>query len=154
MTNEIENLENQIAHLTKTYDEINEIRVSLTLKFALFWTMIGKKNFLTFDDISKAAKNLKIHERLSVSEEIKVIAFLHVNPCSSVSGERLFSIARRVKSWLRSIVTTGEFNSVLILRSQNVKTKNLVLLAIADNFICNDDRRQNFGRHASNDLRA
>ena len=115
---------------------------------------MGNKNLLTFDDILTAVRNWKIHKRWSVLEVMKVIVFLHVNQCSSASGEQLFSTACRVKFLLRQTATKQRFNSVLILGSEKIKTKNLSLLPITNNFICNDDRRENFGGYASNYLKA
>ena len=93
-----------------------------------------------------------MHGRLAILEVIKVIILLHANPCSSASGMRSFSIALRVKIWLRSTMTQQRFNNVLILNNHEVKTDNVDLLAIANNFVCNENRSLNFGRFTRDEL--
>ena len=117
------------------------------VNFAQRW---GKTRLLSLNDILTAVRNVSTHKRLAVSWEIKVITLLHVNPCSSASGN--FFNSRRVKTWLRSTITQKWFNSVWTLNSHKFKTDNLDWLATVHNFVCNDNRRRNFCLFTRNDL--
>ena len=55
-----------------------------------------------FNEIYAAVKGLGTHERSAICNVIIIVNLLHVNPCSSASGERTFSTARRIKTWLRA----------------------------------------------------
>ena len=55
-----------------------------------------------FADVLKAVKSLTDYERHMITEVIVICKLLLVNPATSTTGERSFSMARRVKTWLRA----------------------------------------------------
>ena len=55
-----------------------------------------------FAIVLKAVKSLTDHERHVITEVIVICKLLLVNPATSAKGERSFSMARRVKAWLRA----------------------------------------------------
>ena len=55
-----------------------------------------------FADVLKAVKILTDHERHMITEVIVICKILLVNPVTSAKGEWSFSMARRVKTWLRA----------------------------------------------------
>ena len=72
--------------------------------------------------------------------------FILVNPATSASGERSFSTARRLKTWLRSTMTQKRFSNLIILNSHKESTERLSLLDIANEFAeRNDNKERNFG---------
>ena len=70
------------------------------------------------------------------------------NPATSASGERSFSTARRLKTWLRSAMTQEHFSNLTILNSHKERTltERLSLVDIGNEFADrNDNRKRNFG---------
>jgi len=57
-----------------------------------------------------------------------------VNPATSAAGERSFSTARRLKTWLRSTMTQERLSNLTILKSHKERTDRLSLLDIANEF--------------------
>ena len=81
-----------------------------------------------------------------ISEVISVCKLLLVNPATSASGERSFSTAGRLKTWLRSTMTQERFSNLTILNSHKERTERLSLVDIANEFADrNDNRKINFG---------
>ena len=55
--------------------------------------------------ISARAKCIKLGKRKMINEVIMVCKLIQVNPATSAAGERSFSTAQRLKTWLRSTMT-------------------------------------------------
>lgn len=89
-------MENQIAHVTKTYDEI--YRASLSVQLALFPKITWRTSFLSYYDILKVARNSKIRKILAISEGMKVIGLRNCG-----SWKPSFSIVNRVKTMFNSV---------------------------------------------------
>ena len=60
-------------------------------------------------------KLLNDPEQHLLSNVMKICTVLAVNPASSATGERTYSLARRVKIWMRSSMLPTRFNSVSVL---------------------------------------
>ena len=90
-----------------------------------------------------------------VNDEIITICnLLLVNPATSAAGERSFSSARRLKTWLRSTMTQTRFSNLTILNTHKQRTDNLCLIDIANEFTAlNDNRRKNFGTFKESDFK-
>jgi len=56
----------------------------------------------SFQDISTAVKGLRPSEQQLIDNTIVVCKLIHVKPSTSARGERFFSTAKRIKTWLRS----------------------------------------------------
>ena len=108
--NDIQCLDEDIAYIGSIYDEVD--KQSLPAQLELFRTMIGNQKLTCFNEIHTAVKGLGTHERSAICNVITIVNLLHVNPCSSASGERTFSTARRIKTWLRANMNQEHFNSV------------------------------------------
>ena len=63
---------------------------------------------------------------------------------SVASGERTFSVQRRLKSYLRATMTEKRYNNLLILHVHKHKTDELNLTDIAKEFVNRNERRINF----------
>lgn len=152
LTEEPDSLEEHISEIKEIYDEIDEIL--LPAQLGLFRTLIGDLacEIESFDDILEFVRKLSKQEKSAITQVIKIIQLIYINPCSSATGERSFSIARRIKTWLRSTMTPQRFNSVSILTCHKMRTDNLDLVAIANLFVCNENRFRQFGRFTDKDL--
>ncbi len=109
------------------------------------------KTIACFDDFFEALKELPTEERQLISEVATICKLIHVNPATSASGERSFSMARRLKTWLRSTMAQERFNSLAILNAHKKRTDSLSLIEVANIFVCNENRHINFGRFVKED---
>ena len=80
----------------------------------------------------------------------KITEFLKPKERNSISTsatpERSFSMARRLKTWLRSIMTQKRFNSLVILNCHRGMVDKLFLIDIANDFVEGRlTRRNDFG---------
>ena len=77
----------------------------------------------------------------------KLLHIYLLAPMSVASGERTFSVQRRLKSYLRAMMTEKRYNNLLILRVHKHKTDELNLTDIAKEFVNRNERRINlFGK--------
>ena len=63
--------------------------------------MLKDGDYFCFDDITVKIKELPSPEREMIKEVITLCKLILVNPATSADGERSFSTARRLKTWLR-----------------------------------------------------
>ena len=118
----------------------------LTAQLEILKALLKKGDFLCFDDIVVKIKQLPTPERKMINEVISVCKRLLVNPATSASGERSFSTARRLKTWLRSTMTQERLSNLRILNSHKERTDRLSLVDIANEFADrSDNRKRNFG---------
>ena len=85
-----------------------------------------------FDNIIVEIKELLTPERKMINEVIAVCKLILVIPATSAAGERSYSTARRLKTWLRSTMTKERFRNLKILNSHKERTERLSLLDIAN----------------------
>ena len=81
-----------------------------------------------------------------------ILNFVHVNPATSAGSERSFSSARRLKTWRRSTMLQKRFKSVSTLKNYQERTDKIDIIAIANEFFCNKNRKRHFGAFTHNDL--
>ena len=63
-----------------------------------------------------------------ITEVIVFCKLLLVNPVKSATGERSFSMARRVKTWLLANMKQQRFNNVALLHTHMARTDKIRLL--------------------------
>ena len=81
-------------------------------------------------NILKAVTNVANHERHVISEEKVVCKFLLFTPATSSTGERAFSMARRV-IWLEaSIMNQQKFYHAVTLETNNTSTDKVWLIDV------------------------
>ena len=96
--------------------------------------------------------NFKPEERRLIGEVVIICKLLHVNPATSACTERSFSMARRLKTWLRSNMKQARFNNLAILYFHKKRAYTMPLLEIANDFVKNENRQSNFGKFTEADL--
>ena len=94
-----------------------------------------------FADILKAIKSLTEHERHMITEVIVICKLLLVNPATSATGERSFSMAGRVKMWLRVNMKQQRFNYVALLHTHKAITDKIWPLDGANEFVQRNENR-------------
>ena len=89
-----------------------------------------------------------------MSEIITPCKVILVNPATNAAGERSFSSARRLKTWLRSTMTQTRFSNLTILNTHKQRTDELCLIDVANEFAAlNEDGKSNFGTFKESDLK-
>ena len=137
-------VEKEKEYITKEY--ANDLNVEdLIHEVDVLKVVIGNEAVSCFDDILEYLSDKK--DQFSLMPNITVILkLLLVNPATSASAERSFSLARRLKTWLRSTILTKRFNALAILHEHKSLTDELNLKAVASEFVSlNESRKSNFG---------
>ena len=94
-------------------------------QLAHFREMFQDENCSCFKDIYAKLHELDPAELNLISEVIKVVKLLLVNPATDATGERSFATMRRLKIWLRSTMNQRSFNSIALLNIHKAKTDGM-----------------------------
>ena len=124
----------------------------LPCQLDLFKVMLEGYEILCFVDIHERGKGFTSAQLDAIGEVIKIIHLILINPATSAPGERSFSMARRIKTWLRSTMTPQRFNNLSILHEYKDRCRQLNLIDIANTFVSNENRHYRFGLFTANDL--
>ena len=81
-----------------------------------------------FDDIISKIKKMPRHQLLLILNIITINKLISVNPATTASGERSFSTARRIKTWMCSNIVPSRFNSLAILHGHKSLSHELNLI--------------------------
>ena len=107
----------------------------------------SKDKVACFKDIYQVVKDCSEGERGLLRNIIHAIKLLLVNPSTSCTPERSFSTARRLKTWLRTTMTSKRFNSLAVLHIHKDVTDMLNLKDISIEFVsAREGRRDYFGK--------
>ena len=100
-----------------------------------------------FQDILDEVESLPKGQLCFLPNAAKILELLLVNPVTTATPERSFSLARRIKTWLRSTSTATRFNSLSILHPHKSVTDSIDLVEVANEFTSKcDSRKRIFGR--------
>ena len=100
-----------------------------------------------FWDILDKVESLPKGQLCLLPNAVKILELLLVNPATTVTPERSFSLARRIKTWLRSTSTAARFNSLSILHAHKSVTDSIDLVEVANEFTSKcDSTKRIFGR--------
>ena len=99
-----------------------------------------------FGDVVEKLRAISPQERIIINNVITIIKIVLTTGTTSATPKRSFSLARRVKTWLRSSMTQKRFNALAILYSHKDIVDKLALVAIGNDFVENlPNRRNNLG---------
>ena len=107
-------------------------------------------DYFCFDNIRVKIKELPNPEREMIKEVITLCKLILVNPATSAAGERSFSTARRLKTWLRSRMNQERFSNLVVLNIHKERTDSLSTIDIANEFT--DSNTNNCGTFRVNDV--
>ena len=94
----------ELQFMEKVYSDDVDIEM-LTTKMEILKVLLKDGDFLCLDDIIVKIKELLTPEQKMINEVIMVCKLILVDPATSAAGERSFSTARRLKTWLRLTMT-------------------------------------------------
>ena len=127
------------------YREDVDVR-TLNVQLEIFKMLMKDGEFTCFDNILAKIKQLSEAEKCMITEIITLCKLLLVNPATSAAGERCFSSDRRLKTWLRSMMTQTRFSNLRILNTHKQITDKLCLIDVANEFAAlHENRKTNFG---------
>ena len=160
-----ENLESLLIKTLKGEETSTEMKIArekyatdvnmsdLNVELATFKVLRKDKQKEHFQDLLKEMRLLENPEKKFLVYVCKICRILGVNPASSATAERTFSLARRVKTWMRSTMLPTRFNSVSILNFHKDRTDKLDLIKILNAFVQSDDNRMRiFEKFTKDDL--
>ena len=105
-----------------------------------------------FGGIVEKLKTISPQERVIINNVITIIKIVLTTGATIATPKRPFSLARRVKTWLRSSMAQKGFNALAILHSHKDIVHKLSLVAIGNDFVDNlPNRRNNLGTFSDSD---
>ena len=107
-----------------------------------------------FDDILTSLQAISKTERSLIPNIVSIVKVVFVSGATTATPERSFSMARRIKTWLRSTMKQRRFNSLSILNSSKPLVDKLPLVKVANEFVeKRPNRRNEFGLFTESDLK-
>lgn len=146
------NFDAELDHIVKVYgDDIDSLQIR-TEAYAL-QTMFKGASCATFGDMLKYVQSQHSSKRTLIPNIITVFKLTIINPATSCTPERSFSTARRLKTWLRSTMTTKRFNNLAILTTHKELTDKIDFVSVGNEFASKHNARNtDFGKFISSDL--
>ena len=125
----------------------------VTAKMEILQVLLKDGDYFCFDDIIVKIKELPNPEREMIKEVIMLCKLILLNPATRAAGERSFSTARRLQTWLRSRMNQERFSNLTVLNIHKERTDRLSTIDIANEFTDrNTNRKRNFGTFRVNDV--
>ena len=146
-----ESYQMEMDELKNYHDDIDVS--ALPTELQILRTICTDGEVSNFDDITKQILMKSKEERGLKGNVIAIIKIVLVGAATSATPERSFSLARRLKTWLRSTMSQKRFNSLAVLSTHQSQTDNLSLVGVANEFVDAKPNRLNvFGKFENNDL--
>lgn len=98
----------QMEYLKENYAEDIKLEY-LFVQLDIFKMLMKNTKISCFSDVLNEVKSLDTAQKNMISEVIVICKLLQVNPATSTSAELSFSMARRVKTWLRANMSQKRF---------------------------------------------
>ena len=115
--------------------------------------MLQRSNYKNFSDILEHLGSLHSTKYALIPNLLTIVHLILINPATSCTPERSFLVAQRIKTWLRSTMTTKRFNNLSILSIHKELTDSINLVDIGNKFASKyDGRRKNLGKFVPSDL--
>ena len=126
---------------------------NLVIELPLFHNMCADLHIVSFDDILDALASNNM-EKLDIIPNIaRIVMLIQINPATSATPERSFSLARRLKTWKRSTMLAKRFNALAILNCHKERTDNIDMTKVANEFVSlYPDRKMTFGKFVPEDF--
>ena len=124
----------------------------LVVELRMFKAICQNENCICFEDVRKHMLNRPNEDFILIPNVINIIKLVAVNSATSATAERTFSLARNLKTWLRSTMLPARVNSVALLKFHKEQIDNLNLLNIVNEFVSKETRQSLFGRFTDIDF--
>ena len=134
-----EDVENERKCIDTMYNEELNYH-SLTNEIDTIKVILNGNIVECFDDILKCVKGQQ-HQVMMMPNIVNLLKLLLVNPAISAIAERSFSLALRLKTWIRSTMLPSRLNAIAILHEHKALTDRLNLTDIAKEYVCRNESR-------------
>ena len=147
-----DNYEDELKYVSRVYkDDINPAQVQ-TEAFCLS-TIFQDIDCENFSDVLKHLESLDKIKFALIPNLLTIVHLILINPATSCTPERSFSVARRIKTWLRATMTTKRFNNLAILSVHKELTDQMDFIDIGNEFVSKyDERKINLGKFVPGDV--
>ena len=109
-------------------------------------TVCSVEKLSRFDAIVNILQEASKETLLLIPNVIVIVKLLLVNAATSATPERSFSMARRIKTWLRTRMTQHRFNVLAILNNHKDLTDDMSVIDIGNEFVKSHPKRyETFG---------
>ena len=119
--------------MEKLYTDDVHISV-LTTQMGILQVLLRDGDYFGFEDIIVKIKELSNPEREMIKEVITLCKLILVNPATSAAGERSFSTAQRLKTWLHSTMNQERFSNLTVFNIPKERTDRLSGGDVANEF--------------------
>ena len=130
-----EDVESERKYIDTMYNEELNYHV-LTIEIDTLKMILNGNVVECFDDILKCVKGQQ-HRLMMMPDIVNLLKLLLVNPVTFATAEISFSLARSLKTLMRS----GCLNAIAILHEHQTLTDRLNLADIAKEFVCRNESR-------------
>ena len=145
-------VDDQVQYLKKNFDgDISPLELSAQLPIFRMLLHNGE-GIVNFHDVLEGVKALKHEQRYLISSVVTICKLILVNPATTATAERSFSLARRLLTWLQSKMGQKRFNSLALLHFHKDCTDAIDVISVANDFVTNQNRARNFGKFTKADL--
>ena len=139
-------------------DALNEYRddfyvSALPVELLTLRTIFANEKVSHFEELKNKIKNeMSEAERILIGNGNKLMKLVFVGAATSATPERSFSLARRLKTWLRSIMSQKRFNALTILSFYKELVDKISLVDVANEFIDSKPMKKGFfGKFSKDD---
>lgn len=116
--------------------------IELKNQLPVLRSLLSSEEYTCFDQVYSHIQNLNPAKRDLISQFLIVVKLLLVSPATNAVGERSFSTARRLKTWLRSSMNQMRFNNLAILNVHKERLDEVDLVDVANEFVAKSDHRK------------
>ena len=147
-----DNYEDELTYVSKiNKDDINPAQVR-TEAFCMSAIFQGA-DCESFSEMLKHLELLNPTKFSLIPNLLTIVHLILINPATSCTPERSFSVARRIKTWLRATMTTKRFNNLAILSVHKELTDRIDFIDIGNKFASKyDERKMNLGKFVPSDI--
>ena len=124
---------NGMKMIQENYSDEVDI-LSLDVEMPILKQLFKDTPVVCFSDIVDKLQLLP-DERQLIPNIIVLCNLLLINPATSATPERSFSLARCIRTWQRATMTQKHFNSLAILNFHKHQTDRIDLVSVGNDFI-------------------
>ena len=111
-----------------------------------------QREAVTVRDVCVYFQKMSTFEKSLLSQAVVLLKLLIVMPATNTISERSFNALRRLKNYMRSVMSQERLNHLLVLHTHKDYTDSLELSAVANEFVSFSEHRiQIFGNFTEDD---
>ena len=112
-----ESIANEIEYVKCVYKGDLDVD-KLVVELKMLKAICQNESFICSEDVRQHMQNHHTEDFILIPNVINIIKLVAVNPATSATAGRTFSLARNLNTWLRSTMLLARFNSLALLKFQ------------------------------------